>query len=192
METRAPKLFVGVGNVLRGDDGLGVRAAEIMLGLPLPPEVEVYEAGTSLPDLGSVLESRDRVVVMDAIDAKAKPGAVFRLRAEALRRRQQVPISLHEIDLLYALDEARLLNRAPRDVVIVAVQVADLSRALTLSIPVEGALLGALGVAIHELGLPLDILDYLLLAHEAEEVVDGNFHELHMGLHKPRRGAPWS
>ena len=45
-----------------------------------------------------------------------------------------------------------------------AVQIADLSRALTLSLPVEGALLRALGVAVHELELPLDILDYLALA----------------------------
>jgi len=170
---RAPKLFVGIGNVLQGDDGLGVRAAEIMEKLPLPSEVEVYECGTALPDLARVLEDREVVVVVDAIDARAAPGTVFRLKPEQLER-QSVPISLHEIDLSHALDEADLLGRAPKKVFIVAIQVADVSRALTLSLPVEGALLRALGVAVHELELPLDILDYLALAEGRENCSNGD------------------
>ena len=163
VEERAPKLFVGIGNVLQGDDGVGVRAAEIMEKLPLPADVEVYECGTALPDLARLIEDREVVVVVDAIDADAEPGTVFRLKPEQLAR-QAAPISLHELDLSHALDEARLLGRAPKRVYVVAVQVADLSRALTLSLPVEGALLRALGVAVHELELPLDILDYMALA----------------------------
>jgi hydrogenase maturation protease len=161
-EERAPKLFVGIGNVLRGDDGVGVRGAEIMEGLPLPPEVEVYEAGTALPSLARMLEDRELVVVLDAIDARAEPGTVFCIKPEQLERHME-PISLHELDLSHALDEARLLGRAPRKVMIVAVQVADVSPALKLSLPVKGALLRALGVAVHKLELPLDILAYLAL-----------------------------
>jgi hydrogenase maturation protease len=163
VDGRAPKLFVGIGNVLQGDDGLGVRAAEIMEKLPLPHDVEVHECGTALLELARFLEGREVVVVVDAIDAHAEPGTVFRLKPEHLER-PSTPISLHELDLSHALDEARLLGREPEKVFIVAVQIADLSRALTLSLPVEGALLRALGVAVHELELPLDILDYLALA----------------------------
>ena len=74
---RAPKLLVGVGNVLRRDDGVGVRVAQIMARLPLPPEVEVYEAGTVGVDAAWILEQRELVVVIDAIDAGAKPGTFF-------------------------------------------------------------------------------------------------------------------
>ena len=45
MHRRAPKLFVGIGHVLKRDDGVGVRAAEVMARRPLPDDVEVYEAG---------------------------------------------------------------------------------------------------------------------------------------------------
>ena len=57
---------MGVGNVLRRDDGFGVRAAEAMARLPLGGEVEVYEAGTAAAEMAAVLERRQRVVVADA------------------------------------------------------------------------------------------------------------------------------
>ena len=95
MKARAPKLFVGVGNVLRRDDGVGVRAAEILAGMPLPPQVEVCEAGTAALDLASAIEGRERVVVVDAMDAGARPGAVFRLTPDGLVLSEVAP----EIDV---------------------------------------------------------------------------------------------
>jgi hydrogenase maturation protease len=114
MEPRAPKLFVGVGNVLCGDDGVGVRAAEIMMSLPLTSDLEVFEAGTALLELAAVLELRERVVVVDAIDAGAEPGQVFRLLPEQIRSQEGLPLSLHQLGLLHALDREGLTGRASR------------------------------------------------------------------------------
>lgn len=161
MVTRAPKLFVGVGNVLSGDDGVGVRAAEIMMGLPLTPDVEVYEAGTALLELATVLELRERVVVVDAIEAGAEPGQVFRLLPEQIRSQEGLPLSLHQIGLLHALDETHLRGRAPTEVVILAVQVGDLSGGMKLSPAVKASLLELLEAAVDELDLGLDIRDCL-------------------------------
>jgi hydrogenase maturation protease len=185
MDARAPNLFVGLGNVLCGDDGVGVRAAEIMAGLPLPPEVEVYEAGTALTELAGVLERRERVVVVDAIDAEAEPGTVFRLEPDQLQRRELPPLSAHQLDILHALDETELLGRAPESVVILAVQAGDVSRGFELSPSVEGSLFKVLGAAVHELGLPLDILDYVRLSADGSDVPA-------TATESDRRGTSWN
>lgn len=166
MEARPSKLFVGVGNVLCGDDGVGVRAAEIMMGLPLTPDVEVYEAGTALLELAGVLELRERVVVVDAIDAGVEPGQVFRLRPEQIRPQDSFPLSLHQLGLLHALDETYLRGRAPREVVILAVQAGDLSAGMKLSPAVKASLPEILRTAVSELDLPPMVLGDLPLTRE--------------------------
>lgn len=169
MVARAPKLFVGVGNVLGGDDGVGVRAAEIMMGLPLTPDVEIYEAGTALLELASVMERRDRVVVVDAIDAGAEPGQVFRLRPEQIQSQASLPLSLHQLGLLHALDETHLRGRAPGEVVILAVQIGDLSAGMKLSSAVKASLFGLLETAVDELDLGPDLLDCLPISPAKRE-----------------------
>jgi hydrogenase maturation protease len=169
MEPRAPKLFVGVGNVLCGDDGVGVRAAEIMMSLPLTSDLEVFEAGTALLELAAVLELRERVVVVDAIDAGAEPGQVFRLLPEQIRSQEGLPLSLHQLGLLHALDETHLRGRAPGEVVILAVQVGDLSGGMKLSPDVKASLAELLEAAVDELDLSLDIRDCLPVARQQSE-----------------------
>ena len=38
-------LVIGLGNPLRGDDGVGVRVAHLLAKEPLPPNVEVVDGG---------------------------------------------------------------------------------------------------------------------------------------------------
>lgn len=156
MHTRSPKLFVGIGNILRGDDGVGVEVAARLAGLSPPADVEVYEAGTVGAELAVVLENRELVVVVDAIDAGQPPGAVFRLAPEALQPAARSGLSMHDLHLLHALEETRLLGTAPREVVILAVQVADVSLGIGLSPPVDAAVERVVALAAGELGVPVD------------------------------------
>jgi len=139
MADRAPKLVVGIGNILQRDDGVGVRVLETLASLPLPEEVELYEAGTAAIELASIIEGRELVVAIDAIDAGERPGAIFRFEPDQLRPLIRSAVSLHDVHFLDALDEARLLGRAPKRVVIFAVQVADVSVGIGLTPAVEAA-----------------------------------------------------
>jgi len=159
MHERTDKLFVGVGNLIRRDDGVGVRAAEIMSHWPLPPDVEVYDAGTAGLEIAGVIERRERVVVVDAIEAGAEPGEIFRLTPQQLRPYLNSSISLHDVHLLDALDETNLLGTAPREVVILAVQVADVSAGIGLTPAVEHSLPRVLKLAARELDLPAGIME---------------------------------
>jgi len=154
-----PKLFVGVGNVLQHDDGVGVRAAEIMSHLPLPDDIEVYDAGTGSMDLPCILNGRELVIVVDALQANAPPGAVFRMSPDEIRPFVKTGFSLHDLHLLDALEELKLLGLAPRRVIIFGVQVDDVSSGLGLSEPVEAGLQLVLEKVCEELGLSSDILE---------------------------------
>lgn len=179
MTYRAEKLFVGVGNVLRFDDGVGVCAAEIMASIRLPLDVEVYDAGTLGFDVAGILEHRSLVVVVDAIDAKAAPGSVHRFTPEQLLPFVNTGISLHDVHLLDALNETRLLGRAPHRVVVIGIQVADISAGIGLSAPVQRGLEEALHLAVRELGLPGDILK-----HAAVDTLPW--------ARVPKRSKPWT
>jgi hydrogenase maturation protease len=157
MDTSTPKLLLGVGNVLQGDDGVGVYAVGRLAGVELPG-VEVYEAGTTGPELAVVLERRQKIVVVDAIDAGAEPGTVFRLTPDEIQPPIGTPLSLHQLSFLHALEETRLLDAAPTDVTILAIQVADVESGIGLSVPVEAVIERVLELAIEELGLPTDVL----------------------------------
>jgi hydrogenase maturation protease len=153
MTQRAPKLLVGIGNLLRGDDGVGVRAAQLAAALPLPAEVEVLEVGSAGLDAADVLEARERVVVVDAIDAGAAAGTIFRLEPGELCPACRSGISVHDFHLLDALEQTRLLGRAPNAVVVLAVQVGDVSAGIGLSPAVSGALGRVIEAALDELGV---------------------------------------
>jgi hydrogenase maturation protease len=125
-----------------------------MASLPLPEDVEVYDAGTVGIEVSWELEGRSLVVVVDAIEAGAEPGAVFRFTpAELQPWAIGSPFSLHGANLFDALEQTRLLDTAPKEVAVLAVQVGDVSWGLGLSPPVAGAL----EKVLHLAGRILDV-----------------------------------
>ena len=51
MEQKKNILILGIGNILLKDEGIGVRVAEKMMKMSLPPDVEVLEGGVRGLDL---------------------------------------------------------------------------------------------------------------------------------------------
>ena len=137
---RPPLLLIGVGNLLQRDDGVGVHATHALATQLTGSDVEVVDAGTAGLTLAPLLEHRARVVVVDAIDAGAEPGAIFRLSPDDLEPATAAGLSLHDVHLLHALAETELLGRAPAEVVVFAVQVSDVSSGIGMSPAVERAL----------------------------------------------------
>jgi hydrogenase maturation protease len=153
MPPRPPDILIGIGNLLRRDDGVGVLVAQHMARLPLPQHVEVIDAGTAGTELAALLEHRRLVIVVDAIDAGRPPGSIYRLDPESLQPASRSGLSVHDLHFLHALDETRLLGTAPQRVVILAVQVADTSTGIGLSPPVAHAANRVLALVAEELAL---------------------------------------
>lgn len=82
---RAPPrvLVAGVGNVLHGDDGFGVRVVEALEGAPLPGRVTVRDVGIGGVHLVQELMAGYEVLVLvDVLDAPGAPGKVQLRRVE--------------------------------------------------------------------------------------------------------------
>ena len=75
-------LVLGCGNILFGDDGFGPCVVEYLKRcVELPENVSVINAGTSvrgiLFDLILSPQRPKKIIVIDAVDTKRKPGEVF-------------------------------------------------------------------------------------------------------------------
>ena len=75
----AQVLVAGVGNVLRGDDGFGVRAAEALARDPrLPLRLKVIETGIGGMSLvQELLDPFEGLILLDAFDRGGAPGQIY-------------------------------------------------------------------------------------------------------------------
>jgi hydrogenase maturation protease len=133
-------LVIGVGNTLRGDDGVGpaVIAALEARGLPGAQLISCQGDGLQLIE---TWKHADRVMLIDAVTSGGKPGAVYRFDALA----QALPAELsfsstHAFGVVEAIELARALDHLPSHLVIYAVEGKHFSIGARLSPEVEGAL----------------------------------------------------
>jgi len=118
---RTGTLVLGIGNVLMGDEGVGVEAVRRLQELPLPPGVECLEGGTGSFVLLGPMREAGRILLVDAAADEAPPGTVRRLTP---RFSKDYPRSLtaHDIGLKDLLDAFHLMGEPP-EVVLFAVSV---------------------------------------------------------------------
>ena len=137
----ASTLVVGLGNVLRADDGVGARVAQALAEQALPRDVEVVEGGTLGLDLVNLMEGRQRVILVDAAEMGRTPGEFVRFGLDqvSLLGEDQY-ISVHAAGLRDALLLAQVLGVLPAEIIIVGVQPASLEWRETLSPAVEARL----------------------------------------------------
>jgi hydrogenase maturation protease len=117
---------IGIGNTLMGDDGVGVRVAEVLASRDLGPDTEVVSGGTSGMALSRYFVEADCVVVIDAIAAGDAPGSVFRFTPDDIGMSQLRSHTSHGLSLPSIMMAAQLQGAAP-DVVVYAVQIGDIT-----------------------------------------------------------------
>jgi hydrogenase maturation protease len=130
-------LVLGLGNILLGDDGVGVRALERLQSLyDFPEELRVLDGGTLGLDLLPYVEDADRLLLIDAVQAGQEPGTLLRLEGEEVPSFLAVKLSPHQMALPDLLAAARLRGRYPSEVVLWGVQPGSMATTLDLSPPV--------------------------------------------------------
>jgi len=129
---RCPVLILGIGNILLRDEGIGPRLIEALEKEALPPGVELCDGGTAGGDLIDVLAERQKVIIIDSIDADGPPGTIFKLSQDDLAK-PSPGISLHELGISETLEMTRQLSCAPRNVVIFGIKPASTEYGTELS-----------------------------------------------------------
>jgi len=128
-------ILIGLGNILMGDEGIGVHAVKAMEArFEIPPELEVVDGGTAGLDLLPFFEGRDRVLLVDAVDFGAEPGFMGELSNEAIPARfGKNKASLHHIGLAEVLALAQLQNILPREICLIGIQPLSMDPGLELT-----------------------------------------------------------
>lgn len=69
-------LIAGIGSILRGDDGVGMRVIDELEKEQLPDNVTLHGADISGLDLLKYFPEEGRVIIIDAADMQEDPGTV--------------------------------------------------------------------------------------------------------------------
>ncbi len=126
--------ILGAGNVLMGDDGIGVRVVEALKDKEgLPDGVEVIDAGTATLDALALVENVNHLIIIDAVKGGGRPGTVYQFSPDDVSETPSQKISLHQMSLLEALKAGRMLGvRVPR-VSIIGVEPGSIAAGMNLS-----------------------------------------------------------
>lgn len=158
MDRPTPLLILGLGNVLLGDDGLGVAAVRQLLAEYEPPEgVQVLDGGTLGLSLLPHLEDAERAILVDAIADDAPVASLVRLEGEDVAPAVAARLSPHQIGVSDLLEGARWLGRSPRIVLLLGLVPGSIELGLERSAAVEASLPDLVGRVVEEarsLGFP--------------------------------------
>jgi hydrogenase maturation protease len=117
--------LLGLGNLMRTDDAVGMLTLHTLAESDLlPPEVRVIEGGTLGLDLLDSLRGITHLLVLDAVDTGATPGALKRFEGQEV---DDLPVSksVHLLGFSDLMGALRLIDAAPEEVVLLGVQPAS-------------------------------------------------------------------
>ena len=111
----APKniLILGLGNILLGDEGVGVRVIEQLFSHPLPDEIEVIDGGPAGYELINFFEGKEKVISVDAVKTDDTPGSVYKMDLSIVQEDETVQLSLHQIGLKNVFKMASMMDLNP-------------------------------------------------------------------------------
>ncbi len=145
-------VVLGLGNLLRRDEGLGIRALERMQARYILPEsVVLVDGGTLGLDLLCYLEQTKRVLILDAVLTDGPPGTLMRVAGDEVPAFFGMRTSPHEIALADLLAVTRLRGTEPGELVVWGMQPAALELGWELSEPVAAHLDALADAAVAEL-----------------------------------------
>jgi hydrogenase maturation protease len=136
-ETNSGKktLVLGLGNVLMGDEGIGVHVVRALEQHALPAGVECLDGGTGGFILLEPLESADRIVLIDAAADGNPPGTVTRTTPR-FSRDYPPTLTAHDIGVKDLLD-AFFIQSGEREVVLYAIAIEP-RQPIRMSLSAEG------------------------------------------------------
>ena len=144
-------LVIGLGNILLGDDGIGVHVIRRLATNPgIPPGLRPLDGGTLGFRLMDAFARWDAILLVDAAELGEPAGTIRLLERDALNRhvRRGGRVSAHEAGLVDLLTLAKLEGHAPSHLALLGVQPERIDWNETLSVPLARALPGACQMAI--------------------------------------------
>ena len=136
---RPNTLVIGVGNLFRGDDAVGILVAR-RLKARNPDGLTVVEANGEGAALLEAWREAPVVILVDAAHSGATPGTVHRFDAHAERLpRRFFHYSTHAFSLAEAIEMARVLGQLPPQLIVYGIEGKNFTVGKELSAEAEQA-----------------------------------------------------
>lgn len=133
-------VVLGVGNLLRQDEGVGVHAVRALWGSPWSERAEFVDGGTEVFEALSQWREIDKLVVIDALRSGREPGSIARVALRDVADRPSPALAVNE-NLLQGLSLLRRLGVRVGQIVVYGIEPAatgwgtDLSDAVSACLP---------------------------------------------------------
>ena len=142
-----------MGNLLMGDDGLGIHVVAALKKEKLPLNVAIFDGATRAFDVLEYMEGSDRAVIVDAYKKGGAPGSIYRFSFDPAHEVQDnaLNLSMHDINFLDAIKAGNGIYRLPSEIVIIGIEPHTLECGLGLSAQLTAALPAILEAVRSEL-----------------------------------------
>lgn len=145
-------LVLGVGNLVMGDDAVGVLAAQqLQQGYRFSDNVEIIDGGTLGLDLLPMLENITHLIMIDAVETGNKVGTCVRLCGNELPIALQTKVSAHQMGLKDLLAVSELMGHLPKEMVLIGVQPGSIEMEIGLTVEVKNQLMTLVSNVLSEL-----------------------------------------
>lgn len=128
-------LVIGLGNILMGDDGVGVHVIHELKRFNMAGNVDIVDGGTAGIDLLDILSLYQRVFVTDAMVTKGEGEARIRVFTidDLLLRQDEIGYSMHDVDLTSTINLMKALEMDIPAITIIGIPAVDIVPKLGLS-----------------------------------------------------------
>jgi hydrogenase maturation protease len=134
-------LVLGIGNLVMGDDAVGVLVAQrLQQEYLFAGNVEIMDGGTLGLDLLPKLENITNLIMIDAVETGKKAGTCVRLCGEELPIALQTKVSPHQMGLKDLLAVSELMGHSPKEMVLIGIQPGSIEMEIGLTTEVQAQL----------------------------------------------------
>lgn len=127
-------LILGVGNILLGDEGVGVRIAQALEKRPeILSQFDVVDGGTCGMELLDDMANREHIIIIDAVLANKAPGEIIVLHDEQVPVFFSRKISPHQLGICDVLSALKLTDEFPKNLCLIGIQPETLEPQIALS-----------------------------------------------------------
>ena len=145
-------LVLGMGNILLEDEGLGIRALEILQRqYEFSAEVELLDGGTTGMGLLDEISRREHVLILDAVQTGDPPGTLKVLRDQEVPVYFGIRITPHQLGLSDVLATLELTGEQPGSVTVLGIVPESLELSLDVSERIQGRLSELVAATVDEL-----------------------------------------
>ena len=138
-QTENKILILGVGNLILGDEGIGIHAIKYLENQDLGKNIDLLDGGTGGFHMLSVMEDYKTLIMIDATIDSKKEGSISLIEPKFASDFPKA-LSSHDIGLRDLVETATLLGHMPK-IYLITVSVKDISEVrMTLSENVKKSL----------------------------------------------------